>query len=116
MHKNPVLVAAVQTQTLLFQSKKKIPSSKMYVEKQQMEKTNTLRNSTTKFINTISVCSKINLISHLSVSVVQQVLSNLEATFHYFGPELLVIYFYQPRNKIFTTPDKTCLGFPWPNN
>lgn len=83
MHENAVLIAAVQTQTLLFQSKKRIPASKTYVQKQEMERTNGLRNNTTMLISTISsLCSKINLISHLSVAVVKQVLSDLKVTFH----------------------------------
>lgn len=83
MHENPVLIAAVRTQTLLFQSRKRIPASKTYVQKQEMERTNGVRNNTTILVSTISsLCSKISLISHLSVAVIKQVLSDLEVTFH----------------------------------
>lgn len=83
MHKNPVLVAVAQTQTLLFQRNKRITASKVYVQKQEMERTNRLRNNTTILISTIStLCSKNNLISYLNVAVIKQVSSDLEVTFY----------------------------------
>lgn len=83
MHKNPVLVAVAQTQTLLFQHNKRITASKMYVQKQEMERTNRLRNNTTILISTIStLCSKSNLISYGNVAVIKLVSSDLEVTFY----------------------------------
>lgn len=81
-----------------------------------MERTSGVGNNTIS-INTInSLGSKINLMSHFTVAVIEYGLSSLEVTFHLFSPKLLTM-FYQPRHKTYTTvPNKTCLGFPWPSN
>lgn len=80
-----------------------------------MERTYGLRNNTTILISTLS--SKINLISHLSVAVIKEVLSDFRSDISLIWPKAFSCKFYQPRHKIHTTaPDKTCLGCPWPSN
>lgn len=65
-----------------------------------MESTNGVGNNTILIGTTInSLCSKINLMSHITIAVIEQDLSNLEVTFHLFGPKLLTICFIRPGTK-----------------